>query len=158
VAEIQRLRASATRPLRFAATGGVAAALQIAILTFLTRHGWEPLPANAAAFFLAAQANFALSSALTWRDRFRRYALAQRWVMFHLAIASTAVLNLVTFELVRTLLPTPAAALTGIAVAGFANFLLGDRVVFHARPWRAEFTSSGLVFERSSMPFPSEPQ
>src|SRR5919197_4098509 len=61
----------AARPLRFALTGGLAGLLQLGLLALLMGRGWPAAPANAVAFLLAAQVNFALSSVFTWRDRRR---------------------------------------------------------------------------------------
>jgi putative flippase GtrA len=86
--------------------------------------------ANAAAFLLAAQLNFALSSAFTWRDRFVSHSLARRWLLFHGSIAATALLNMLTFSAARFVLPVLAASAAGIATGALGNYLLGDRVVF----------------------------
>ncbi len=63
----------------------------------LTRYGWPTLPANAVAFLLAAQVNFALSSTFTWRDRSAGRGLRRRWLAFHVSIASMAVVNMLVF-------------------------------------------------------------
>src|SRR5579872_5832767 len=89
----------AARPLRFAGTGGTAAALQLLILALLIRHSWDLLLANAVAFFVATQLNFALSVMLTWRDRLgtvaRSRALLRCWLLFHGSIALMATVNMV---------------------------------------------------------------
>ncbi len=120
----------ATRPLRFALTGGIAAVTQLALLALLTRHGWPTLLANAVAFLLAAQVNFALSSTFTWRDRRTGRGLRRRWLAFHGSIASMAVVNMLVFLAVRTALPTLAASALGIGAAAIGNFIIGDRLVF----------------------------
>ena len=74
----------AARPLRFALTGGLAGLLQLGLLALLTRRGWPATPANAVAFLLAAQVNFAVSSLFTWRDRWRTAPLWRRWLAVHL--------------------------------------------------------------------------
>ena len=118
------------RPLRFALTGGLAGLLQLGLLALLTGRGWPATPANAVAFLLSAQVNFALSVVFTWRDRGTGAALWRRWLMFHASIAAMAVVNQLVFLAARTALPTLAAAAAGIAVAALGNFLLGDRLVF----------------------------
>jgi putative flippase GtrA len=124
------LRSRAARPLRFALTGGLAGLLQLSLLTLLLGRGWPAAPANALAFLLAAQVNFALSSLFTWRDRRRTASLWRRWLAFHGAIAAMALVNQSVFLAVRTALPALVASAAGIAVAAVGNYLLGDRLVF----------------------------
>jgi putative flippase GtrA len=118
------------RLARFVLAGVLAAVIQLAVLTLLLHNDWDSLAADALAFLLAAQVNFVLASFLTWRDRWLATSLPYRWVKFHLAIASTAGLNLLTFALAQLFIPDDAAAMLGIAAAGAVNFLLGDRIVF----------------------------
>ena len=120
----------AARPLRFAGTGGVAGALQLLLLAFLTHRGWNALLANGLAFLLAAQVNFALSLTLTWHDRCVSGSLTRRWLLFHGSIAAMALVNMLTFAAVRSFLPTLAASVTGIAAGAVGNYLAGDRLVF----------------------------
>jgi putative flippase GtrA len=127
------LRSPVARPLRFALTGGLAGLLQLGLLALLTGRRWPAAPANAVAFLLAAQVNFALSSLFTWRDRRRTASLWRRWLAFHGAIAAMALVNQGVFLAMRTVLPALAAAAAGIAVAALGNYLLGDRLVFRAR-------------------------
>jgi putative flippase GtrA len=119
--------------VRFAITGGLAGATQLVILSCLSRQGVPALAANATAFVLAAQLNFLLSSVFTWRDRRCTRAVWRRWLAFHWAIASMAVVNMAVFAVADTALPELAASAAGILVAAIGNFLIGDRVVF-ARP------------------------
>src|SRR5947209_4027359 len=124
------LRSRAARPLRFALTGGLAGLLQLGLLALLTGRGWPAALANAVAFLLAAQVNFALSSLFTWRDRRRMAPLWRRWLAFHGAIAAMALVNQSVFLAARTALPALVASAAGIAVAAVGNYLLGDRLVF----------------------------
>ena len=124
------LRSRAARPLRFALTGGFAGLLQLGLLAVLTGHGWPAALANAVAFLLAAQVNFALSSLFTWRDRRRTAPLWRRWLAFHGAIAAMALVNQSVFLAAWTALPALVASAAGIAVAAVGNYLLGDRLVF----------------------------
>ena len=104
-------------------------------------HGAAPLLANAIAFLVAAQVNFLLSQAFTWADRPTDAALGEsvgrRWARFHLAIAGTAVLNMLVFAVARLVAPSLVASAAGIGAAALANFLLADRVVFRpgGRDW-----------------------
>ena len=122
------------RPLRFALTGGTAGLLQLGLLFFLVQRGAAPLPANALAFLAAAQVNFLLSQAFTWRDRpltdSPRKVLFQRWLAFHACISGTAALNLCVFAAALQVLPHLPAAAAGIAVAAIFNFLANDRFAF----------------------------
>ena len=124
------LLSSAARPLRFAGAGGIAGAVQLALLALLLRHGWDAFPANAVAFLLAAQVNFALSRAFTWHDRLLPGSLGRAWLLFHGSIALTAALNMFTFAAARSIMPSLAASTAGIAVGALGNYLAGDRIVF----------------------------
>jgi putative flippase GtrA len=128
------VRSPAARPLRFAGTGGVAGATQLTLLALLTRHGWDALPANLLAFLLAAQLNFALSLAFTWRDRQASRSLVHRWLLYHGSIAAMALLNQLVFLLARPLVSTMVASALGIAAAALGNYLAGDRLIFHRSP------------------------
>jgi putative flippase GtrA len=130
--------------LRFAAVGGIASALQVALLALLTRYGWDALLANVVAFVIAAQVNFALSATVTWRDRARGAPLGHRWALFHGSIAGTAVLNQVVFILARLALPALLASAAGSAAAAIGNYLLGDRLVFRGQAQGAQGPQSRL--------------
>jgi putative flippase GtrA len=124
------LLSSAARPLRFAGTGGLAGATQLILLALMTRHGWNAIAANAVAFLLAAQVNFALSMTFTWRDRFESGSLFRRWLMFHGTIALMALVNMAVFIVARSLVPTLMASAMGIAAGAVGNYLAGDQLVF----------------------------
>ena len=121
------------RPLRFAVTGGLAGLTQLALLKLFTDQGLHAVAANAAAFLLAAQLNFALSSVFTWPDRGMGQAIWRRWLTFHGSIAGMAVVNLAVFAVARTVMPDLAASVAGICAAATGNFVIGDRLVFRAR-------------------------
>ena len=129
----QKLFSAQARPLRFAITGGLAAVVQLLLLSLLTGHQWPALEANGVAFLLAAQFNFVVSNVFTWRDRPVSQSLARRWLAFHGSIASMAVINLLVFAIVRTALPDLLASAAGIGVASIGNFFIGDRLVFQSR-------------------------
>jgi putative flippase GtrA len=154
IARARRMQAailsSAARPLRFAGTGGVAGTVQILFLTLLTHWNWNAIPANALAFSLAAQVNFALSSAFTWRDRAPSRSLARRWLLFHASIGVTALLNMVIFAAARLLLPMLAASAAGIAAGALGNYLIGDRLVFR-RPGADDSPASGSNVNREKL-------
>ncbi len=129
----QTFFSAGARPLRFAVTGGLAGLTQLALLKLFTDQGLHALPANSAAFLLAAQVNFALSSMFTWRDRGAGQALWRRWLVFHGSIAGMAVVNMAVFAVARTVMPDLAASVTGICAAAVGNFFIGDRLVFRSR-------------------------
>jgi len=133
------LWADGARPLRFALTGGTSGLIQIGLLAVLVAHGWPSLRANLAAFLMAAQVNFALSTLFTWSDRRVAQALARRWLLFHCSIAGMAALNMLVFAACRTWLPDLAAAACGIVAAAAGNYALGDRLVF--RDWHRPATA-----------------
>lgn len=127
-----RIPGWATRPLRFAVTGGVAGAMQVVLLLLLTHLGVEPFLANVVAFLLAAQVNFGLSLTFTWRDRAGAIGVRRRWLLFHGSISLMALVNMLTFLAARSVLASPLASLLGIAAGAAGNYLLGDRLVFRA--------------------------
>ena len=125
------------RLARFALTGGLAGLCQLSLLTALTGRGWPPDLANVTAFLVAAQLNFLLSSIFTWCDRLATRvsggALRRRWLAFHGAIASMAVVNMVVYSTARHVMPVLIASALGIAAAALGNFVLGDCLVFRPR-------------------------
>ena len=138
------------RIVRFAITGGLAGLLQLVLLGLLTKHGWQALPANAAAFLLSAQFNFVLSSLLTWRDRLTKRSPVRRWLAFHGAIALMAMVNLGVFAVMRLVLPDIAASAAGICAAALGNFCLGDRLIFRTQTRSAVRISGRRVVERAA--------
>jgi putative flippase GtrA len=133
----------AARPLRFVLVGGTAALVQLAVLAFLTRHGWNALPAEVVGFLVAAQINFVLSVTLTWRDRAVGQSWPQRWLLFHVSISLMAAVNVATFALTRSVLPTLTASLAGSASGAIGNYFIGDRLVFRGPSGRGNESSKG---------------
>ena len=129
----RKLFSAQARPVRFAITGGMAAVIQLLLLSLLTGHQWPALMANGVAFLLAAQFNFVVSNFFTWRDRPSSQSLGRRWLAFHGSIASMAVVNLLVFAIMRTVLPDLLASAAGIGVASIGNFFIGDRLIFQSR-------------------------
>ncbi len=90
------------------------------------------------ALLISTQVNFALSSLFTWRDRRLTapfgLALLTRWATYQWSGAAAAALNMLVFALARLDLSVLAAAALGTLVAGVANFVAGDRLVFRERP------------------------
>ncbi|MEI6136913.1 MAG: GtrA family protein [Chloroflexota bacterium] len=129
-----RFAAFEGRAARFALTGLICAALQLALVAAFEAAAVPGLAANALAFGLAAQLNFVLSSRFTWGDRARSGPLAWRWGAFLGAISGTAVLNMAVYALARPLVGDLEAAALGIAAAAIVNFVVGDRAIFRAAP------------------------
>jgi putative flippase GtrA len=118
---------------RFAATGAVAAAAQLALLAAFLEAGAPPTLSNALAIALAAQVNFGLSRSFTWHDRPREGRLVFDWARFMVAVSASAALNLTVVEATRRVIePLPAAAL-GILAGAALNFVVADRLIFSAR-------------------------
>ena len=132
------------RLTRFAITGVLAGGLQLVLLKVMLDAHLPALPANLAAFLLAAQFNFLMSTLYTWRDRGRGQSLRRRWMAFHGSIAGMAVLNLLVFGATRQALPDLAASAAGIAAGACGNFLLGDRLIFRTPELRAAQGKDGL--------------
>lgn len=130
-------RARRTRLLRFAATGGLAALVQLGLLAVLTGGRRAPLPAEGVALLASTQVNFVLSYLYTWRDRRlpagTPRALLRRWLAYQGTVAATALLNVGIFMVARAGLPVLAASALGTAVAAALNFVAGDRLVFRVR-------------------------
>ena len=133
--------ARAARPARFAVSGAVAGLTQLALLSLFVDRAMPDIPANALAFLLAAQVNFGLGQAFTWRDRPSGASpvreLVRRWAVFHGSIAGTAGLNMLVFIVARRWVPDLMASVLGIGMAAVVNYAVHDRVTFRpARPGR----------------------
>ena len=131
---VRSLLSERARPLRFAVSGGLAGLLQLALLALLTRHGWNSITANAVALLLSTQANFALSYLFTWCDRRPDKGtlpvVLVRWAAYQGSVAGTALLNMLVFVAMRTVLPPLVASAAGLAAGASGNFMIGDRFVF----------------------------
>ncbi|HEX7104040.1 MAG TPA: GtrA family protein [Nitrolancea sp.] len=121
------------RLLRFCATGGLAALVQLAVLRLLTADHWEALVSNGIGMAVAAQVNFTLSSAFTWRDRWVRAGLHRRWSIYQLTILVSAIVNMLVFIVARLFVEQMIAAILGIAAAAALNFAAGDRIIFRLK-------------------------
>jgi putative flippase GtrA len=115
---------------RFGLVGLAAAGVQLLLLRLLLDAGAASLPANAAAFFAAANLNFALSGAFTWSDREATDSVLARWSRYFVAIAGTAFLNMATFAVASPVIGDLPGAALGLGVAALANFVTADRLVF----------------------------
>lgn len=134
VAPLDRLLGRVPRLVRFAAVGGTCALCQLLILEQLARLGLELHLANALAFLLSTQLNFALSSAITWRDRLGAGdgapGFLRRLAGYNaLALGSLAV-NQVAFALALPVAHYLAAATIGILAGMLLTYTVSGRVIF----------------------------
>lgn len=126
------------RWLKFNAVGILGAGVQLGVLALLTRPG-SPLElhyliATALAVETALLHNYLWHVCWTWRDRTPEQ-LRGSLLRFHLANGVISLIsNLVWMQLLTGwmgIAPVPAN-LIAITVTSVANFLLGDRWVFHS--------------------------
>ncbi len=130
---------TSARFLRFNAVGIVGAGVQLAVLYLLTRLGVHYLVATALAVETALLHNYFWHVRWTWRDRAQDRPGLGRGALwrFHLANGVVSIsANLVWMRLFTGWLgiPVMTANLLAIGLTSLANFLLGDRWVFLARP------------------------
>ena len=135
-----RLLERVPRVVRFVAVGGVCAALQLLALSALGRLGVELHAANTVAFLLPTQANFALSSVVTWRDRLgpaqRPASVGRRLASYNGMALGCLVVNQAVFALAVPFAHYLAASAAGILGGALINYTVSGRVVF-PRPGRA---------------------
>lgn len=128
--------------VRFVATGGFCSLLQIALLYLLVEHGLlQRQVANALAFALSTQVNFALSSWITWRDRLPDRVTAStilpRLAAYNAMSVAALLINEGVFIAADRFTNYLAAAALGILVAAVLNYTISRRVIFvlrHRRP------------------------
>ena len=124
------------RPARFAAVAASCTLAQLLILAGLVRLGVGEVLANGIGFAVSAQANFALSAGVTWRDRRpagdrRGRAWTARWAAFNaVALAALAVNELVFTIGTRAGAPLLAASAVGILAGAALTFTLNHFVTF----------------------------
>jgi putative flippase GtrA len=125
-------------PRRFAvflAVGAFCFAVQLALLTLVTRLGADKPVANAIGFALSAQLNFLLSSRLTWRDRKAagRRDAGVRWLAYNTTALLSLACNTVVFTLTYKDIGAWAAALLGVLAGTAIVFLTCNFVIFRMR-------------------------
>ncbi len=128
------------RLVRFALVGGTCAAFQQACLVSFVRGGVQPNVANLIAFLVAAQINFVLSDAITWRDRRESHvsfaATGRRLLRFNAMVCSTLIVNQVVFALVSPFTHYFVAGLLAILVTASLNYAVSRNLVFALAPLR----------------------
>jgi putative flippase GtrA len=122
------------RLVRFGFIGGTCALLQLVFLDLLVQANLELHLANAVAFLLSTQLNFALSSLITWRDRLapheRPALLARRLAGYNgLALLSLAI-NQAVFSLAALTIHYLAAATLGILAGMLLTYTISGRIIF----------------------------
>ena len=100
------------------------------------RLGVEQHGANALAFLLSTQVNFALSAAITWRDRLAApgppSAVARRLAGYNAMALGTLVVNQAVFALALPAVHYLAASALGILAGMLINYTVSGRVFFSA--------------------------
>jgi putative flippase GtrA len=135
---LSRLRlpiVAAVRPVQFATIGGVCALFQLAALAVLQEGTSLGSWSNAVAFVLAAQLNFILNYAVTWRDR-RRHAPAvfvRQLAGFNVLVWLGLPVNQGVYLVAEMFVPYIVAGAVGIGATTLAKYLIADRWIFPRR-------------------------
>lgn len=135
-----------SRVSRFVIVGCTAGAIQLALMSVLVGLDVPAWSAELAAFALAAQANFVMSSRFTWADR--GDPSVRRWMAFMLSVALSATMNFAVFAVAQDTMPVLVASALGIVAGAGLNFIAGDRAVFR-RPAAAVIAGIEPVHSRS---------
>lgn len=122
------------RPIRFGAVGGTCALLQLLALEGLARLGLELHLANAIAFLLSTQVNFALSSAITWRDRLvlaqGRAPVGRRLAGYNALALGSLAINQGVFALALPAVHYLGASALGILAGMALTYAVSGRLLF----------------------------
>jgi putative flippase GtrA len=129
-----RLLNRVPRLVRFGLVGGTCSLLQLLFLGLLVQANVELHLANVLGFLISTQLNFALSSLITWRDRFadheRTALLARRLAGYNgLALISLTV-NQAVFTVAALSINYLAAAVLGILAGMLLNYLVSGQLIF----------------------------
>jgi putative flippase GtrA len=130
------------RAVRFSAVAISCTAGQLLVLAWLIRLGVSDLVANGIGFGLSAQANFLLSTRVTWRDRKPRpdrpaRTRLARWASFNtVAVVALAVNQLVFAVGLQAGLRLLMASLAGIAAGAALTFMLNNLLTFRGETTR----------------------
>jgi putative flippase GtrA len=120
------------RPAQFATIGAVCAVVQLGLLAVFTERTNFGSVSNAVAFLISAQLNFALNSALTWRDRMHRrpMALFAQALGFNALILVAVVFNQAIYLVAVRLTPYLVAGAVGLGATTLAKYFIADRWIF----------------------------
>ncbi len=129
---IEAMSARLLRPAKFALLGAVCAVTQLGLLIALTERTNLGPVSNTVAFLLAAQLNFALNSAFTWRDRMQRprVALVAQLLGFNVLILVAAAFNQAIYVVGLRVAPYLIAGAVGILATTIAKYFVADRWIF----------------------------
>jgi putative flippase GtrA len=135
------LRASAMYFLRFNLVGAIGVAVQLALLTVLTRcFGLNYLWATGVAVAITVLHNFTWHERFTFSDRMPSSralrAIATRFLKFSLLTGVISIAgNVLLMHWLRgyARLPPLAANLLAIAICGIFNYVANDRLAFRSR-------------------------
>ena len=133
-ARLDMLLARTPRLIRFGAVGSTCALLQLAVLGVLGHVGLELHIANVVAFILSTQFNFALSSAITWRDRRglhnSRRNVARRLAGYNALALGSLLINQAVFAVALPHLPYLAAGVVGILAGMLLTYAISGQLLF----------------------------
>ena len=144
-ARLDTLLTRTPRLIRFGAVGSACALLQLAVLGVLGHIGLELHIANVIAFILSTQVNFALSSAITWRDRRglhgSRGNVARRLAGYNALALGSLLINQAVFTVALPHLPYLAAGVVGILAGMLLTYAISGQFLF--RRQRIAATEAG---------------
>lgn len=129
----ERLRKTLSRAGRFAAVGGVATAIQYAVLVLLIEWvGLQEVLASAVSFSLSALINYLLNYYLTFSSGVGH---RQAFPRFAVVAAVGLAINTLCFSLAVTLLPYLLAQLVATLVTLVSNFLFHQLWIYREPQW-----------------------
>ncbi len=123
---------AAGRPAQFVTIGGLCALAQLSVLALLRELTGLGSWSNAVAFLLAAQLNFVLNYAFTWRDR-RTHSVGvfvRQLAGFNVLVGLGLPVNQGVYLLAETVFPYIVAGAIGIGATTLAKYLIADRWIF----------------------------
>jgi putative flippase GtrA len=126
---------AAVRPAEFLTIGGVGALFQLSVLALLKEGTGLGSWSNAIAFLLAAQLNFVLNYAVTWRDR-RTHSpgvFVRQLAGFNVLVCAGLPVNQAVYLLADMVLPYILAGAVGIGATTLGKYLIADRWIFPRR-------------------------
>ncbi len=136
-ARLAGLSARTPRLIRFGAVGSTCAILQLLALGLLRQLGLELHVANVIAFILSTQVNFALSSAITWRDRRHpqgsRQGMARRLAGYNVLALGSLLINQAVFAVALPHVPYLVAGVGGILSGMLLTYAISGQLLFRQR-------------------------
>jgi putative flippase GtrA len=134
IANLDTLIARTPRLIRFGAVGSTCALLQLLALGVLGHLGLELHVANILAFILSTQVNFALSSAITWRDRRMLRTTpgnaARRLAGYNALALGSLLINQAVFAVALPHAPYLVAGVAGILAGMLLTYAISGQLLF----------------------------